>query len=179
MGSVEEVRGTWPLRLGTSRADRRGHLEQAEKELRAAFAADPALAEAHLRRGRVLLLLGRAPEAEAEIEWVLREGRDPARRYLALLFEGRLREGRGDLAGAAESYRAAGATDPDGQTAHVALGHVLDRLGDVAGSRDALGRAVAKASRLAVPPDPWWTYPYGQGDRVDPLLAELRLEARW
>lgn len=183
LGSIEETLGTWPLPLpvspaGVSRDDRKTHLEAAEKEYRAALAANPDLMEPRLRRGRVLLLLGQRPEAAGEIDRALRDANDPALRYLALLLQGRLREDGDDLAGAAEAYRAAATLSPDGQTAYVALGHVLDRLGDLPGSRAALDRAVAKSSRLFVPLDPWWVYPYGQSSRADSLLAELRIEAR-
>ena len=204
-GSVEETLGTWPPlrgapggRIARSQGtglptqegagavlseaargrDGKSHLQEAEKEYRAVLAADGALHEARLRHGRVLLLLGKAAEAGAEIDRVLREGRDPALRYLAFLFQGRCREGEGDFARAVEAYRAGAALFPEAQTVHMALGHALDRLGDLRGSRDELRRAVVEGSPLFERPDPWWAYPYGQSSRADSLLAELRDGAR-
>jgi tetratricopeptide (TPR) repeat protein len=113
-----------------------------------------------------------------ELDGVLANGEDVHFRYLAFLFRGRLREEAGELEGAAADYRAAATLAPAGQTAHVALGHVLDRLGDLAGSRESLDRAVSQSSRLLVPVDDWWIYPYGQMRRLESLLAELTIEAR-
>jgi tetratricopeptide (TPR) repeat protein len=153
-------------------------LARAEGAFRAALDADPGLVEARVRRGRTLLLLGRRAEAGAELERSLGEARDVFVRYLALLFKGRWREGEGDLQGAAEAYRAAGALAPDAQAAYVGLGHVLDLLGDTAGAQAALARAVERGGRLDRIQDPWWIYPYGEGQRLEALLAALAAEAR-
>lgn len=193
-GSLEETLGTWRqlngLTAGTTRLTRtvpaplrtrveaRVHMQQAEELYRRALAAAPRLEEAHLRRGRTLGLLGQTKNAETELDWVLTEGEVAHLRYLAFLFRGRLHEDAGEPEAAAADYRAAATLAPEGQTAHVALGHVLDRLGDLAGSRESLDRAVSRASRLLVPVDAWWIYPYGQLRRLESLLAELTIEAR-
>jgi tetratricopeptide (TPR) repeat protein len=193
-GSLEETLGTWRqldgLTAGTTRLTRtvpaplrtrveaRVHVQQAEELYRRALAAAPLREEAHLRRGRTLGLLGRREEAETELDWVLTRGEDLHFQYLAFLFRGRLHEEDGQLEAAAVDYRAAATLAPAGQTAHVALGHVLDRLGDLAASRESLDRAVSRSSRLLVPVDDWWVYPYGQMRRLESLLAELTIEAR-
>ncbi len=194
LGSLDETLGTWrqlngptpgnarinravppPLR---TRVGARAHVQQAEEHYGRSLAAAPLLEEAHLRRGRTLGLLGRREEATAELDWVLAKGEVPHLRYLAFLFRGRLREEAGEPEAAAVDYRAAATLAPTGQTAHIALGHVLDQLGDLAGSRESLDRAVSHSSRLLVPVDPWWIYQYGQLRRLESLLGELTIEAR-
>jgi tetratricopeptide (TPR) repeat protein len=203
LGSVEETLATWPLlrdgplgrTAGRSAAalpmresagallrerptgrDVEEHLREAEKEYRAALAADGALLEARLRRGRVLLLLGQTAEARAEITEILRGARDPTLRYLGLLFQGRLLEGASEFTEAVRSYREAAALFPEAQAARIALGHALDHLGDLGASRAELRRAVVDGAPLFERPDPWATYPYGQSSRAESLLAALKGE---
>jgi tetratricopeptide (TPR) repeat protein len=152
------------------------HLREAEKDYRAALAADGGLVEARLRLGRVLLLLGQTAAARAEITQVLGEARDPALRYLGLLFRGRLLEAASEFTEAVRSYREAAALFPEAQAARMALGHALDHLGDLGASRAELGRAVVDGAPLFERPDPWAAYPYGQSRRAESLLATLKGE---
>jgi tetratricopeptide (TPR) repeat protein len=146
-------------------------LSEAEARYEQAVALDPGLAEARLRLGRVRLLSGHAKEALPDFEWVAAEARRAGQRYLARLFEGRAREKLGDLAGAADAYRAATVFAPRAQTGLVALGRALGRLGDTAGALEALERASQPDARAQ---DPWWSYQMGQPERLDELLVELR-----
>ena len=166
---------TQPLESFRRRAEKQGQLEKAEKLYTRALAADPSLAEAHLRRGRTFQLLGRASDAENDLAWVVRESREPSILYLARLFRGRLQEDKGDLAAAAESYRAAAETGLRSQAAHLGLAHVLSLLGDRAGSAQALDRALARPTGTD-PLDAWWRYALGQPLEPDALIADLRQE---
>jgi tetratricopeptide (TPR) repeat protein len=182
-GSVYETLATWPvlrdvLAEATTGRDANEHLREAEKDYRAALAADGSLVEARLRHGRVLLLLGQTGEARTEITEGLRVARDPALRYLALLFQGRLLEGASALAEAVRSYREAAALFPEAQAARMALGHALDSLGDLAASRAELGHAIVDGAPLFERPDPWAAYPYGQSSRAESLLTALEEETR-
>jgi tetratricopeptide (TPR) repeat protein len=159
------------------RFHRESRLREAESRYRKALAADPGLVEARLRLGRVLSLTGRTAEAAAELEKATAGARAPSHRYLSRLFLGDVREAQGDLPGAAESYRQAAAVVDSAQTAHLALGRALDILGDHDGAQRALERAAPRGSRVFTP-DPWWRYPYGQIDELDPLLDELRAAVR-
>jgi tetratricopeptide (TPR) repeat protein len=89
---------------------------------------------------------------------------------MARLFGGRALEALGDWPRAVAAYRAADAQVPQAQTALVALGRALDRLGDSAGAQEALDRASAPGG----PEDPWWDYQSGQPARLDELFEELR-----
>ncbi len=183
LGSLEETLATWPV-LRDPSAGRppasvvNDHLREAEKEYRAALALDGGLEEARLRRGRVLLLLGQSAEAQAEVAEILRGSRDPALRYLGLLFQGLLLERASEFTDAVRSYREAAALFPEAQAARMALGHALDHLGDLAASRAELRRAVVDGAPLFERPDPWATYPYGQSARAESLLAALEGEGR-
>ena len=144
-------------------------LPQAEARYEKALALDPDLLEARLRLGRVRLLRGRPEQALPDLQRVAVEGQ-PAQRYLARLFEGRAREGLGDLAGAVAAFRTATAHAPRAQTGLLALGRSLERLGDAAGAQEAF----ARASEAGVAFDPWWVYLSGQPDRIDGWVVELR-----
>jgi hypothetical protein len=157
------------------RAEKRRQLETAEKLYTRALAAEPALAEAHLRRGRTFQLLERAADAENDLAWVVRESREPSVLYLARLFRGRLQEERGDLSAAVESYRAAADMGQRSQAAHLGLAHVLSLLGDRAGSAQALDRAVGGTTGTD-PLDGWWKYALGRPLEPEALIVELRRE---
>jgi tetratricopeptide (TPR) repeat protein len=163
VGSVAEMEGS------------QGALATAEGEYRRVLEADPEAGEAHLRRGRVLGELGRSDEALHELEWVRQRSGDPRLQHLALLFRGRIEERAGHLAAAAASYRSALAHDPAGQTAHLALAHALDGLGDGPGAAGAVEGAAPQSSRRH--DDGWWLYRFGQSHRVGAMLDELRREA--
>jgi hypothetical protein len=63
------------------------------------------------------------------------------------------------------------AVEPEGQSAWIGLGRALDLLG----RREEAEEAFAAALGLRrVRGDPWWTYPRGDLDRLEPLLAELQ-----
>jgi tetratricopeptide (TPR) repeat protein len=153
--------------------DRRTCRLLAEREYRRALEADPALVEAHLRRGRVSAELGRTDDAEHELEWVVGHSREPSMLYLAHLFRGAIHQRAGRLDAAAVSYRSAVAQDPACQTGNLALGHVLEQLGERAGALEAWRRATAGHDH----DDAWWLYPLGRLRRSEALLAALRQEA--
>jgi tetratricopeptide (TPR) repeat protein len=147
-------------------------LADAQALYEAALQREPGLLEAHLRLGRVLLLRGGPKEALPELERVARESPRPDQRYMAHLFEGRAREALGDVPGAARAFAAAAADVPRAQSALVALGRALDRLGQAARSQEAFDRAML--SEAQAPQDPWLNYILGQPRRIDALLEELR-----
>jgi tetratricopeptide (TPR) repeat protein len=160
----DESRGEWRPLPASSLGD-------AEAAFRRALAVDPGLSEARLRLGRVRLLRGQAREAIVELQRVAREDGSLRRQYLARLFEARAHEKRGDVEGAARAYQAAVAVEPEGQSAWIGLGRSLDLLG----RREHAEEAFAAALGLRrVRGDPWWTYPRGDLDRLEPLLAELQ-----
>jgi tetratricopeptide (TPR) repeat protein len=146
-------------------------LAAAESAFRRALAGDPGLGEARLRLGRVRLVQGRAAEALTDLQQVAREDGSLLRRYLARLFEGRAHEKRGDLQAAVQAYRAAVAVEPEGQSAWVGLGRALDILGRAEEAKDAFAAALETGTQRG---DPWWSYPRGDREGLDPLVAEMQ-----
>jgi tetratricopeptide (TPR) repeat protein len=144
-------------------------LAQAERDYLEALRIDPGSRAARLRLGNVRVLQGRAAEAVPDLERVALESPLAAERYLARLFEGRGRERLGDIEGAVAAYSAAVEAVPFGQTAELALGRVLDLVGERARAQEALS-AAARYDVSAV--DPWWDYCAG---RLDRSVFEARL----
>ena len=154
----------------------RDRLERASRALRSAVAADPALAEARLRLGRVAWQLGEAAEARGALEEALGRNHTPDQAFLAHLFLGRVHEDAGRLDEAARSYAAALALESHAQSARLALSHVRLRQGDAAVARAEAERALRPAgARLR--PDPFWLYPWGPSVGVEDRLEVLRREA--
>jgi len=156
---------------GESRAFPESTLGEAETAFRRAVAADPGLGEARLRLGRVRTLRGRVGEAIADLQQVAREDGSLRRRYLANLFEARAHEERGDLDSAARAYRAAVATEPEGQSAWLGLGRALDLLGRPEEAQEAFAAALGLRRKRG---DPWWSYVRGDFEQLEPLMAELQ-----
>jgi tetratricopeptide (TPR) repeat protein len=151
-------------------------LERACRRLRSAVAADPSLAEARLRLGRVAWRLGEATEARSALEEVLTRAHTPDEAFLAHLFLGRVHEDAGRLDEAARSYAAALALASNAQSARLALSHVRLRSGNAAGARAETERALRPAgARLR--PDPFWLYPWGPATGARGRLEALRREA--
>jgi tetratricopeptide (TPR) repeat protein len=154
----------------------RSHLERAHRSLRSAVAADPSLAEARLRLGRVAWRRGETSEARSALEEVLARG--PAFRtgFLAHLFLGRVHEDAGRLDDAARAYEAALALYPQAQSARLALSHVRLRLGSPDVARREVETVVDFAGRRTEP-DPYWLYPWGPAVGAEDRLQALREEA--
>ena len=157
------------------RRDVEKYSQAARKSLRASIHADPSLAEAHLRLGRVAWRLGEAAEARAELEAALDRSREPRTSYLAQLFLGRLEEDAGRHRDAATRYEAAVAIGPEHQSAHLALSHACLRLGDPAAARREVEQALAAGGRRKER-DPLWLYPWGPAVGVDERLEAMKQE---
>jgi tetratricopeptide (TPR) repeat protein len=185
-GTAEEVQATLvppPLfvqknpaqmdRAGMGR--RRRDLEDARRHLEAALAVEPELHEARVRLGRVLWRLEKPAEARPVLEAAIERAREPHLVYLANLFQGRILEEAGDLAEAAERYRAALKVDPIAQAAAIALSQVLLRSGQDAEAREVLDRALRHAPR-AQPRDAHMSYHLGRSNLAEGILDDLREE---
>jgi tetratricopeptide (TPR) repeat protein len=108
--------------------------DAAQRDYERALRVRPGFAEARLRLGRVLGLIGRskatrAADARRELRRVLDEApSDPIRAY-AHLFLGQVEEMESHLAAATLEYRAALSADPRLQPAQLALCHALQKSG--------------------------------------------------
>jgi tetratricopeptide (TPR) repeat protein len=146
---------------------------EAETLLREAMAADPALVEARLRLGGVVLALGRPQEAEPFLQQAAEQAADRRQRYLALLLLGRASERKEDSAGGAGFYRRALEAWPESQAARLGLARCLEASAGPSAARP-LVMATLLDSRAGREPDPWWSYPFGPRE-----LAKAMVERLW
>jgi len=157
-------------------------LGMAETQYRIVLDADPDHAEALIRLGRVLTLKGQEKEAYDLLARGLERTQDARLQLAGLLSLGEIHLQRGEFAEAVQSARAALALDPACQTSVIALAMALHKAGDSQGSRRVIQehfisnerRPSSRASSQE--DDLWWRYLYGNADRFESLLAELREE---
>ncbi len=156
------------------RQERQFRLSSAADAYAAALAADAALAEAHLRVGRVLMLQGDADGAEAALGRVREATIDRRWRYLAALFRAALDEERGRMEAAAAHYGEALELWPASQAAPLALGRMAAAQGRWDEAQAKLGVFAPPGPSDQRPEDPWWAYDFGQAWRIESGLSELR-----
>ena len=145
----------------------------AEKALRDALALDPALQEARLRLGKLLLDVGRAVEAESLLAEVDERAADERQRYLARLFLGRVAELLGRPEEALHLYRRALEAWPDSQAARFALAHALERSSGPSAPLVLVGATLGASRRLDRADDPWWLYLFGPIELTRALLEQV------
>ena len=151
----------------------RTELRDAETMFRRTLELRPDYAEARMRRGRVLSLLGRHDAAAGELRLASPALSDGEPAYYAALFLGAEEEALGKRDAARAAYGHAAALAPLAQSPWLALSQLARRSGDRPG-------ALAAASRLfalkADDPhdDPWWWYYVNQGRDAGNLLDAMR-----
>ena len=155
---------------------KRDGLRAAARRASAALAVTPEATEAALRLARVRVLLeeeGAARELLAGL--VGRSDLPTPHAYLARLMLGDLYADAAEPARAERLFREASDLITEGQAARVALGRLLDTLGD------RRGAAIVLEPILTARPggfiDPWVRYRLGAGNGPD-LRAALRAEVR-
>jgi tetratricopeptide (TPR) repeat protein len=156
----------------------RGELRRAEGFLRKAVALRPEMAEARLRFGRVLGLLGRHEEAAAELREAKARVTEDPQRYYAALFLGCEEEALGRFDAARDAYAAANALFPDAQSPLIALSQLARRRGDRAGALAPIRQLFELPHEALEREDPWWSYHIAQARNADALLEALRAPFR-
>jgi len=151
----------------------RWELNAAARHFESALATDPNCVEAALHLGRVRLLVGREREAE---RWLrIASGADSVPvRYLGMMFLGVLAERQARYADAETQYRNALRVFRWGQSAPLALSHLLMRTGREPEARDVLAMHFATTRGRVV--DPLWTYLADPATDPGVTLNQLRAE---
>jgi tetratricopeptide (TPR) repeat protein len=181
LGLTEEIRAAVAGPLSGSVAKRnapvppeaRRALADAARHFQDALAADPADAEAALHLGRIMLVTGREIDADRPLR-VAAGAPDSPVRYLAMIFLGAIAERQSRYADAERHYVAALDAFPWGQSAPLALSHVMMRQGREAEARAAVARHFTRTGARAV--EPLWTYLADPATDLGPTLNLLRAE---
>jgi tetratricopeptide (TPR) repeat protein len=132
------------------------------------------LAEARVRRGRVLRALGRYQEASDELRRAEAGLLNVQLRYYAALFLGDAHAALGQYASARDSYGRAIALYPNAQSPRLALSLVARRTGDRVAALREIATILARPADEGALADPLWTYHVWQQRPASDLLAELR-----
>ena len=185
-GTVKEtqagrLRVQWP----NGRADdpaalttaRDAALNAAAALLQRAAAADATLVEARLRLARIHTLKNEDARAEPLLTAILAGQPTAPIKYLASLMLGGIRERQKQFDPAARLYVDAVLAVPDGQSAFLALAHIMH----AAGHRDDTAAVLDKlfARRLtSITADPWWLYPLGLDVGLEARFGAIRDEVR-
>lgn len=152
----------------------RVELHDAEGLFRRLLEIDPGHAEARLRLGRVLGLLGKHAEAAVELRRARAALTDSQLLYYAQLFLGGEEEALGNRDEARASYERAAAFFPRAQSPLLALSQLSRRSGDRAGALSAVDRLFALDRQARTDrDDPWWSYYVAQARDADDLLEAL------
>jgi tetratricopeptide (TPR) repeat protein len=136
----------------------RTYLEEAEDLFGRAVKEDPDFAEARIRRGHTLNLLGRHRDAAGELRVAAAAAKGPQLTYNAQLFLGLAEEAAGNPAAARAAYERAAGLFPQAQSPRLALALLARRLGDRAAAQGAMRRVVELPSERTRTSDPWALY---------------------
>jgi tetratricopeptide (TPR) repeat protein len=150
-------------------------LEKAEEYHREAIARDSALAEAHVRLGRVLQQRGKLDDARAALEAARRlEASAPSEiSYLATLFLAGVTEEANTRAPAVDLYAELVERWPECQSGHLGLSRAHSTRGNGQAALDALKPLWKEPERRACF-DAWWVYQSGQAWRLKAMLQAFR-----
>jgi tetratricopeptide (TPR) repeat protein len=153
-------------------------LDLARRRLERAIDADPSLAEAHVRLGRVLGLSGDHAAAIRSLQRAESVAVDPRWKYFAAMFLGAEQEQRQRVAEARQAYTRAAARYPRAQSPLLALGRLATEAGDRETAATASHALLTLSPDPEVRDDPWWTYALRPRADLERLLAEYYPVAR-
>lgn len=173
---VQSALRSVPTATGTRSdvASERSELHQAESFFRRALAANPAMWEARLRYGRVLLLLERHGDAATELRRALGSSDDNQQRYYGELFLGAAETALRNFPAARDAYGRAAALFPNAQSPRIALSELARRLGDRGGALREMQVIFDLPAVDRDRDDPWWHYFVVQGRNADELLEAMQ-----
>jgi tetratricopeptide (TPR) repeat protein len=180
-GLTDEIRaavagplsGAPPKRTGPVSPEARRALLDAANDFQDALAREPTDAQAALHLGRIMIVTGREIDADRPLRTAAAAPDRPVR-YLALMFLGAIAERQSRFADAERHYRAALDAFAWGQSAPLALSHLLMRDGREAEARTTIASHFARAGSRVV--DPLWTYLADPATDLGPTLNLLRAE---
>lgn len=156
-------------------AIRRSFADRALREFDGVLRQESANAEARLRSAGIHLVLHQDAAAARLLDPLVAAAVDARTTYLASLFLGGVRARAGQADAAVALFERAIAAMPSGQSAFIALAEIERARGDAAATAAAIERMLRAPS---APRDPWAEFAYGPYWRVQPMLRDLREQAR-
>jgi tetratricopeptide (TPR) repeat protein len=163
-----------PPILQVTYGSKESELKQARKFFRKSIEANPDSAEAHLRLGRVLGLLGSHQQAAAELQLAAASIKDPQLLYYASLYLGCEFAALSRPSDAREQYERAAMLYPTAQSPLFALSQLANSSGDVEDAFLAIQRIFELPRTNSREDDPWWIYDLSHVRNADSLVAEMR-----
>ena len=149
----------------------------ARRNLDRALEIDPVSVEGRVRRAHVDVLTKDDRAATSRLEAILSSNPSGEWRYITLLLLSRVRERAGDLETAARLDVDALKLYPDAQSGFVALAEVFHHIGESHAAAVVADRLFARHVSEESD-DPWWSYRLGHWKVAEPVLEQLRQEAR-
>jgi tetratricopeptide (TPR) repeat protein len=149
------------------------NLRQAADAFRQAVAADGAFAEARLRLGRVVGLLGDHEAALSLLRQVRQDSRDARTLYYAAMFAGAEEQALGRLDDARRSFESAATLYPKAQSPHFALSQVAWLSGDSNEALRLLQAPLKPGPTRSAADDPWSEYFDGLGSAATSLFRTV------
>lgn len=162
-----------PGRVKVSYGSEESELKLALQFFQKTLAADPNYAEAHLRLGRIMGLLGHHDQAVAELQQAAASIKDPQLLYYASLFLGREYAALSRRSEARDQYERAAMLYPTAQSPLLALSQLARSGNDLEGALLSLKRAFALPRKDPWKDDPWWVYDLAHVRDADALVAEM------
>jgi len=159
------------IKLGVE--SERTEIKDAERFLRRATELKSDFAEAQIRLGHVLALMGRDAEAAEHLRTGLAATDEKLLQYYGSLFLGAVEERLAHDDASKAAYERAAVLFPDAQSPLLGLSEVARHQGH----RDEAQRQIEKVYALgrgSRDDEPWWTYTYAQGRHADELLEQVQ-----
>jgi len=149
-------------------------LKRAREFFQRAIEAKADFAEARLRLGRVMGLLGEHSQAVAELQRAAAGIADPQLSYYAALYLGREFEALSNRSEAREQYERAAALYPAAQSPLLALSRLAHGIDDVEGALRELQRVFDLPRKDLWRDDPLWSYDLAHVRDASFLVDEMR-----
>jgi tetratricopeptide (TPR) repeat protein len=163
-----------PLGTKANYGSRESELKLARNYFERSIALNPDFAEARMRLGRILGLLGNHSQSIAELQKAAASLQGPPQLYYASLFLGSEFESISRKEEAREQYEKAAKLYPAAQSPLFALSRLSGRNGDSKGALEAVQQAFGLTAVDSHSDDPWWTYDLSHVHNSDRLAEEIR-----
>ncbi len=153
---------------------RKQELARARHYFEEAVSAQAGYAEAHLRLGRILGLLGNHPQAINELQSAAGGLTEERLRYYHDLFLGQEQQEVGNMDAARGAFQSAAKLFPMAQSPRLSLSLLLRWSDSFPDALTALARVISPPAGDSRGDDPLWFYDVWQARNADGLISEIR-----